>query len=61
MSNGYNLRRSELNVKILQPHIENLKRSFSYSGAILWNSIPHYIRDVNKLSTFKNLFRNYSF
>ena len=61
MSNGYNLRRSELNVKIPQPHTENLKRSLSYSGAILWNSIPHYSRDVNKLSTFKNLIRNYCF
>ena len=60
-SMGYNLRRSELNVKIPQPKTEYLKRSLSYSGATLWNSLPHNIRDANKLSTFKNLISRYGF
>ena len=51
---GYKLRRSELKVRIPQPHTEYLKRSLSYSGVILWNSQPHHIRDVNILSGFKN-------
>ena len=46
---GYKLRRSELNVRIPQPHTEYLKRSLSYSycSAILWNSLPCacHIRD----------------
>ena len=40
---GYKLRRSETNVRIPQPHTEYLKRSLSYSGAILWNNLPYYI------------------
>ena len=58
---GYNLRRSEFNVKIPQPHTEYRRRSLSYSGAILWNNLPHYIRDVNRLSSFKNLINKHSF
>ena len=58
---GYKLRRSETNVRIPQPHTKYLKRSLSYSGAILWNSLPRHIREVNTLSSFKNIISKHSF
>ena len=58
---GYKLRRSETNVRIPQPHTEYLKRSLSYSSAILWNSLPCHIREVNTLSSFKNIISKHSF
>ena len=44
--NEYNLRSSDINVKIPQPYTEYLKRSLSYDGAALWNSLPNSIQNV---------------
>ena len=32
---------------------DHLKRSFSYSGALLWNNLPEEIRTSNSLGLFK--------
>ena len=32
---------------------DNLKRSFGYSGALLWNSLPENIRAIRSIRQFK--------
>ena len=36
-----------------KPKTDILKRSFSYSGVLLWNNLPEEIRASNSLSFFK--------
>lgn len=57
----HNLRCSDTNVKIPQPHSEYLKRSLSYDGALLWNSLPSTIRNVISVNSFNNLINVYNF
>ena len=38
--NNYNLRNSQTDLTLPKPNREFLKRSFKYSGAYLWNSLP---------------------
>ena len=44
-----------------QPRTDYLKNSFSYSGAVLWNSLPSDLRQASSLQKFKadcsNVFR----
>ena len=42
-----------------RPRTELYKRSFSYSGAKLWNSIPQTIRNSQTVSSFKSQFSSY--
>ena len=37
---GYNIRNSEIRLNLRKPRTNYLKRSFCYSEAILWNSLP---------------------
>ena len=41
---GYNLGDSAMRLNVLKPQTNYLKRSFCYSGALLWNSLPQEIR-----------------
>ena len=41
---GYNLRNSQMRLDLPKPRTNYLKRSFPYSGALLWNSLPQEIR-----------------
>ena len=45
------------------PHYkpENLKKSFCYDGAKLWNSLPADMRDSDTLPTFINAIDAYNF
>ena len=36
-----------------RPRANYLKRCFSYSGALLWNSLPENIRKVKSIAKFK--------
>ncbi len=36
----YNLKNSEMRLNLPKPRTNYLKRSFCYSGALLWNSLP---------------------
>ena len=45
----HDLRNSDLN--LLPPKL--LKKSFSYSGAVIWNSLPRHVRLANSLTEFK--------
>ena len=52
-STGYNLRNSEHTLYVPKPRTNYGKRSFSYSGAMLWNELPQSVRAVRSLSQFK--------
>ena len=45
----------------LSPKTENLKKSFCYDGAKLWNSLPADMRDSDTLPTFINAIDAYNF
>ena len=41
---SYRLRNSEMRLALPQPRTDYVRKSFSYSGAALWNSLPTDIR-----------------
>ena len=45
-STYYDLRNSSCKSTLPRPHTNYLKRSFSYSGALLWNSLPENVRKI---------------
>ena len=49
----YNLRNSENKFAIGPlPHTNSYKNSFSYSGAVLWYSLPSAVRQETSLTNF---------
>lgn len=58
---SYNLRNTEGKLSIPQPRTNYCKRSFSYSGAVLWNSLPNEIKLSSTLNEFKNKLKNHTF
>lgn len=60
-AHDYNLRSSEINLKIPLPQTEYLKRSLSYSGSVLWNGLPSMIKNVHSLNSFNNIISTHSF
>lgn len=50
---NYSLRDTEGKLAIPKPRTNYLKNSFSYDGAILWNSLPIEIRQAKSLNLFK--------
>ena len=58
---NYTLRDSSGKLAIPQPRTDYIKNSFSYSGAVLWNSLPSDLRQASSLQKFKadcsNLFQ----
>ena len=57
----YNLRDSDGTLAIPQPRTNYCKRSLSYSGVVLWNSLPFNIRQSLSLNEFKSKLKNYDF
>ena len=51
----YSLRDSVNKLVVPFPRTNYMKNSFSYSGAVLWNSLPCDIRETKSLSQFKRL------
>ena len=51
---NYSLRDS-VNKLVPFPRTNDMKNSFSYSGATLWNSLPCNIRECGSLNQFKRL------
>ena len=49
----HKLRNADINLILPRPNIEYGKKTFSYSGAALWNSIPGDIRKAQTLRLFK--------
>ena len=50
---SYNLRNISSNLCLPHPRTNNIKRSFMYGGAFLWNSIPREIKESKSLSSFR--------
>jgi len=49
----YDLRDSFRKLNLHKPRTDYLKRSFGYSGALLWNSLPENIRAIRSIGQFK--------
>ena len=49
----YSLRDNENKLFVPEPRTDYLKRSFSYDGAVPWNSLPTQRRSAQSLSVFK--------
>ena len=49
----YNLRDAFRKLNLPKPRTDYLKRSFGYSGALLWNSPPENIRAIRSIGQFK--------
>jgi len=54
---AYDLRDSENKVNVPLPCTDYYKNSFSYSGAILWNSLSCNLREAESLGQFKRLLK----
>ena len=54
----YNLRDSDGTLAIPQPRTNYCKRSLSYSGVVLWNSLPLNIRQSLPLNELKSKLKN---
>ena len=52
-NHNYGLRNVGTDVRPPLPHLEITKRSFRYSGAYVWNTIPVEIRQCTSIGTFK--------
>ena len=52
-STDYDLRNSFHKLTLHRPRTNYLKRSFSYSGALLWNSLPENVRAIKSVKKFK--------
>ena len=50
---AYNLRNSEGRLTLSKPSANYRKRSFSYSGAILWNNLPKSLKNATSIEHFK--------
>ena len=53
----YNLRDSEGKLTIPKPSTNYLKRTFSYSGAMLWNNMPKSLKNAASVNRFKQLIK----
>lgn len=59
-SDVYKLRSvTNSNLAIPKPKTEIFKKSFQYSGTLIWNSLPHAVKSCNSLTTFKTKCFNY--
>ena len=54
------LRNSSSTIRLPKPNTNNMKKSFMYDGASIWNSLPKNIRESNSLSSFKRKIATYS-
>ena len=57
----YDLRSSAVDLKFPLPHTEFLKRSLSFGGAKLWNSLPSVIKNVDSFKLFKSSIAKFDF
>ena len=52
---NYSLRDTEGKLAILKPCTDYLRNSFSYSGAVLWNSLPPDLRQTETQINLKQV------
>ena len=49
----YNLRNADVNLVLPKPSSKYLKKSFGYSGAVAWHSLPRNLRNSKTLDEFR--------
>ena len=59
MTTPYTFRDSENKLTIPLPRTNYLRNSFSYSGAVLWNSLPQNVRQAESLNNLKTLLKKH--
>ena len=57
----YHLRNTVNKLALPLPRTEHCKKSFSYGGAALWNSLPDDLRQASSLTSFKSKIRSHNF
>ena len=57
----YHLRNTVNKLALPLPRTEHFKKSFSYDGAALWNSLPDHLRQASSLTSFKSKIRSHNF
>ena len=50
----YHLRNTVNKLALPLPRTKHFKKSFTYGGAALWNSLPDYLRQASSLTSFKS-------
>ena len=55
----YNLRNADVNLALPKPNSEYLKKSFGYSGAVAWNSLPRNLQNSKTLNEFRQNLNSY--
>ena len=55
----YNFRNSQFKLNLPKPRTNYLKRSLCYNGALLWNSLPQEVRNIQFFSQFKKATEDY--
>ena len=56
-----NLRENEYKLAVTQPHTEFYKRSLSYNGSVLWNSLPLEVWQLACPNVFRGKLRDLNF
>ena len=51
---AYSLRNCEGKLTVPLPRTNFLKNSFSYNGAVMWNSLPTDLRQAQTIASFKS-------
>ena len=55
---AYSTRNADsLNVVVPKPNLECFKRSFRFSGAKVWNSLPNKLQNMQSVNSFKQLYK----
>ena len=49
------LRNSETDLSLKKTKAEFLKKTFGYSGAIIWNSLPQDVKAAESITSFKTM------
>ena len=57
----YSLGNCEVKLAVPLPRINFLKNSFSYNGAVMWNSLPTNLRQAHTIASFKSGCRDFLF
>ena len=60
-SSSCRLINSEMKLALPQPRTDYVRKSFSYSGAALWNSLPTDVRVSKTKGEFKTKLSNFGF
>ena len=58
-THGYPLRNAGTDLIVPRPKSETLRKSFSYQGSVLWNTLQLYIREAENITSFKFLLKRH--